>query len=259
MTQPVQRQKLSDLVVEEIKRWVVTGQLGPGDRLPQESELMQRFGVSKGTIRESLKSLEVQGLVRISTGPRGGASIARVEYDKTAELLGNFFYFQQLDAPKIYELRRIVEPEMAAAAVGHLTEEQFARLEQSIHCCLQEPEDPEERRRQRIEELEFHNILAEACPNALLSFVCRFINRLLADLVVYKKMYVPKQKRIARENHNAHERLLAAYREDDREAVHRIMRDHMEECAVHIIELEAVVKSRFLGGNDDRPARTLAR
>src|SRR5260370_5554901 len=68
-------QKRGDLVVEEIKRWIAERRLGPGDKLPKEDELQTLFGVSKGTAREALKSLEVQGLVTMSTGPAGRAPI----------------------------------------------------------------------------------------------------------------------------------------------------------------------------------------
>ena len=61
--------KRGDLMVEEIKRWIAERRLGPGDKLPKEDELQELFGVSKGTAREALKSLEVQGLVTVSTGP----------------------------------------------------------------------------------------------------------------------------------------------------------------------------------------------
>ena len=70
--------KRGDLVVEEIKRWIAERRLGPGDKLPKEDELQTLFGVSKGTAREALKSLEVQGLVTVSTGPAGGATIGEV-------------------------------------------------------------------------------------------------------------------------------------------------------------------------------------
>ena len=54
--------KRGDVMVEEIKAWIAERRIAPGDRLPKESELQSLFGVSKGTAREALKSLEVQGL-----------------------------------------------------------------------------------------------------------------------------------------------------------------------------------------------------
>lgn len=259
MKQRVQRKKLSDLAAEEIKHWVMASKMQAGDRLLPERELMERLGISKGTMREALKSLEVQGVIKITAGAGGGASVTSVSYEKTAELLSNYFFFEKINAPEIYQLRCIVEPQMAVSVVGLLTEEHFQRLERSIAYCCHEPEDADGRRAQRIEELAFHDVLAELCPNSLLSFVCRFINRLLTDLVVYKKMYQIKEKKIALVNHDAHSKLLEAYRREDAEAVGILMQEHMEECAVHIVELEAVVESRFLGEAPNRPISDLSR
>jgi len=255
----VNRKKLSDLAAEEIKHWVMSSEMQAGDRLLPEKELMERLGISKGTMREALKSLEVQGVIKITAGAGGGASVTSVSYEKTAELLSNYFFFEKIDALQIYELRSIVEPHVAVSVVGLLTEEHFQRLERCIAYCCNEPEDADSRRSQRIEELAFHDVLAELCPNPLLSFVSRFINRLLADLVVYKKMYQIKENTIALVNHNAHSKLLEAYRREDAEAVGILMQEHMEECAMHIVELEAMVESRFLGATPDLPISGLSR
>lgn len=246
-TQSVKRPKLPELIVEEIKRWIVGSGMKPGDRLPQERELIEIFQVSKGTIRESLKSLEVQGMVRINTGPGGGASIAQVSYEHMSQLLGNYFYFHELGVEQIYALRVLVEPEMAVSTVGRLTEEQFARLEDSITACCGPAETDDARRRQRSQELEFHNVLAEACPNPLLSFVCRFTNKLLIDLVVMKQMYAGQHSDMAQSNLKSHRALLEAFRKEERQAVFTLMRDHVIEAEGKVRELEAVMQRRFLG------------
>src|ERR1700682_6662424 len=85
--------KRGDLVVEEIKRWIAERRLGPGDKLPKEDELQTLFGGSKGTAREALKSLEVQGLVTVSTGPGGGATIGEGPLARPFPPLADFFFF----------------------------------------------------------------------------------------------------------------------------------------------------------------------
>ena len=71
----IKQPKRADLVAEEIKRLITEKDLKPGDRLPREAELQQLYAVSKSTIREALKSLEVQGLIKVTTGrPAAGWS-----------------------------------------------------------------------------------------------------------------------------------------------------------------------------------------
>src|SRR3981081_3581650 len=95
-------QKRGDLVVEEIKRWIADRKLAPGDKLPKESELQTLFGVSKGTAREALKSLEVQGLVTVSTGPTGGATIGAVPFDRAFQLVQNDLFFRNVRAGALH-------------------------------------------------------------------------------------------------------------------------------------------------------------
>lgn len=242
---PLSRRKLADQVVDRVKFWLMSKDIKPGDRLPQEKELIEIFGVSRGTMREALKALEVQGLIRITAGRSGGAVVAEVGYETAAALLGNYFYFQRLDAAEIYDLRQMIEPEMAASVTGRLTPADLRRLEYLIEACTDVPDTPEARRRQRLDELEFHNVLAERAPNQLYSFICRFINRVLSEQVEFKRMYRERQLRIDRENRAAHSELLEAYRTGDRERVRKAMTRHMVECACHVAELGAVVETRF--------------
>src|ERR1700761_3013219 len=93
--------KRGDLMDEEIKRWVADGKFAPGDKLPKEQELQTLFGVSKGTAREALKSLEVQGLVTLSTGPTGGATIGAVPFDRAFQLVQNYLFFRDVDVAQI--------------------------------------------------------------------------------------------------------------------------------------------------------------
>jgi len=139
-TRNFRAQKRGDMVVEEIKRWIAERRLIPGDKLPKEAALQELFGVSKGTAREALKSLEVQGLVTVSTGPAGGATINEVPLERTFQLLQNYLFFRDLNVAQIYAIRRVLEPELAAGAVTHLTEADFDALERSIDACAPTPE-----------------------------------------------------------------------------------------------------------------------
>jgi DNA-binding FadR family transcriptional regulator len=238
--------KRSDLVAEEIKSWIATQDMKPGDRLPQEKELMQIFGVSNGTTREALKALEVQGLVAISTGPAGGAYLLEVPEQHAMQLLGNYFYFRPLNVRQIYDMRVILEPELAVSVVGLLTKDHFVRLEALIAECSHSAKTAEERRQQRISELEFHNVLAEACPNALLAYTCRFMNKLLSDLIVFRKIYLAPQQEFAHDNLCSHKALIAAYRKENAREVRALMKTHMLEAVAHMTNLNGEVERKLL-------------
>jgi DNA-binding FadR family transcriptional regulator len=239
--------KRGDLVVDEIKRWIAERRLAPGDKLPKEGELQTLFGVSKGTAREALKSLEVQGLVTVSTGPTGGATIAAVPLERTFQLVQNYLFFHELDVAQIYAVRRLLEPELAAGAVPHLTERDFEALERSIETCAPAPQSHDHAREQRTEDLHFHDVLAAANPNVLLRFMCELVNRQLRHLVgMGDQSAHPAYQKLGDANVAAHRKLLAAARKRDVNAVRRLMAAHIDEAGSIVATLDAAVRQRFV-------------
>jgi GntR family transcriptional regulator, transcriptional repressor for pyruvate dehydrogenase complex len=239
--------KRGDLVVEEIKRWIAERRLAPGDKLPKETELQALFGVSKGTAREALKSLEVQGLITLTTGPAGGATIGEVPLGRAFQLVQNYLFFRTLDVGQIYAVRRLLEPELAAGAVPHLTMEHFAALEQSITTCAPQPANKAQALAQRQEDLHFHDILASANPNQLLRFMCQVINHLLRlGVAMGDHASHPAAQKLGDTNVAAHKRLLAAARRRDAKRVRKLMTEHIDEAERHVRKLAAVVRQRFV-------------
>jgi DNA-binding FadR family transcriptional regulator len=82
----VPRQKIRDLVVEGLKSHIVSGRLKPGDRLPNETELAATFGVSRLSVREATKALELLGIVESKTGV--GLTVGQVSLERIAGHLG---------------------------------------------------------------------------------------------------------------------------------------------------------------------------
>jgi DNA-binding FadR family transcriptional regulator len=245
--------KRGDLMVEEIKRWIAERRLGPGDKLPKEDQLQALFGVSKGTAREALKSLEVQGLVTVSTGPAGGATIGEVPLERAFQLVQNYLFFRDLDVGQIYAVRRVLEPELAAGAVPHLKDEHFEMLEKSIATCALHATSKEQARAQRQEDLHFHDVLAAANPNELLRFMCQVINHLLRHgVAMADQPNHPAYQRLGDTNVAAHKRLLAAARRGDAERVRKLMVEHIDEAARHVLGLDAAVRRRFVLDSDLR-------
>lgn len=246
------RVKRSDQIVDSVKRWVALNRMQPGDRLPNERELMAQFECSKGTVREALKSLEVQGLVSIRTGPNGGAVLERVPYEKASELLRNFLHFEQPSGPDIYALRTLVEPEITALATPRLTEDDLATLKSLIDRCEVDPLTFDERIAQRIAELDFHVLLAQRCGNAMLSFIGRFVNDMIRDLVIFKKSALPEQREFSCANLGYHKQLLEAFHQKDAKAARQLMEDHMLSAEHFNRELEGQLNQHFL--STDHPS-----
>jgi len=233
-------------VAEAIKGWVVEQGLEAGDRLPAEAEMIARFGMAKGTIREAMRILEAQGLIKTRTGPGGGSFVHEVSRQRAKALLGNYFYFKDLTIGDIYQLRLILEPELAATLAGTLSEEVLDQLSANIAEYADPAADIEEERAQHIASLRFHMILAEQAENPLLGFVIDFMANLLSDLTVYRRLYSPPNLELWRQGHEHQRALVEALRDGNGEAARAIMKDHMETAWTLMRRQEVEVQSRFI-------------
>ncbi|TYB83191.1 FadR/GntR family transcriptional regulator [Maritimibacter fusiformis] len=233
-------------VAEAIKDWIVQAHFGAGDRLPSEPELIERFGMSKGTIREAMRILEAQGLVKSRTGPGGGTFVHEVSKERARALLGNYFYFKDLTIRDIYQLRRVLEPELAAALAGNLPEAVLGRLEAIIGEYDAPAQDVEEEREQHVASLRFHALLAEQADNALLGFLIDFMVNMLSDLTVYRKLYEPPNLELWRRGRAFQLQLVEALRTGDADTARRVMRDHMETAQKLMEAQEAEMQRRFI-------------
>ncbi|MDE0210856.1 MAG: FCD domain-containing protein, partial [Boseongicola sp.] len=233
-------------VAESIKDWVVAEGLKAGDRLPGEADLIVRFGMAKGTIREAMRILEAQGLIKTRTGPGGGSFVHEVSRQRAKALLGNYFFFKDLTIGDIYQLRLTLEPELAASLAGNLPEDVLQLLERNIAGYSSPARDLEEERAQHVASLRFHAILAEQARNPLLGFVIDFMVKLLSDLTVYRRLYSPPNIELWQQGHDHQKALVKALRNGNADRARAIMTDHMETAWKLMRRQEVEVQNRFI-------------
>lgn len=234
-------------VAEEIKQWVVERDLRKGAKLPNEAEMIRRFAVSKGTVREAMRILEAQGLVVTRTGPGGGSFVGEVTAERAKSLLANYFYFQDLSIADIYELRRLLEPELAAGLAGHLAPEQLDELQRLAEAHPDPARSAEEEKEQHIASLAFHARLADFAGNRLMGFMIGFMARILTDLTVYRRLYDPPNPKLWQEGRRHQRDLVDALRAGDGTRARSIMASHMELARQMMQDQEAQLLRRFLG------------
>lgn len=233
-------------VAEAIKDWVVEHGLRGGDRLPAEAEMMEQFGRSKGTIREAMRILEAQGLVKTRTGPGGGCFVHEVSRDRAQALLGNYFYFRDLTLQDIYQMRRVLEPELAASLAGQLSDAQIAELQSVTDAYRHPATSAEEERVQHVESLRFHRLLAEYAGNELLGFMIGFMAQILTDMTVYRKLYEPPNAELWSKGRAFQLDLLEALRHGNQAQARQIMTDHMTTAQALMEAQEAEVVKGFI-------------
>lgn len=208
--------------------------------------MIDRFKMSKGTIREAMRLLQAQGLVATKTGPGGGSFVGEVTTDRAHALLANYFYFKNVSIDDIYQVRVALEPENAAALAGRLTSEHVAQLMDIMQRYERPAETAAEERRQHIDSLLFHAKLAEFSENALLGFIIGFLAEILTELTVYKRLYAEPNHELWRQGRDHQIDLIAALRQGDPARARAIMREHMEMARRLMQDQQAVVMKRFI-------------
>ncbi len=234
------RVKRSDQVVNDIKRWIVQTDQQVGNKLPQEKELIDQMGVSRGTVREALTALQVQGLVTMSTGPNGGATLTRASYEQCLQAVSNFLYFEPVDISMLYALRRVVEPELAANVATRLTEVDLTELEALIGTSHPAHGGSEDWNERREADLLFHDRMAEACSSPFLALVCRLLNDVIRRVIIVRNA-LPDFDRFDEEVLHSHTDLLDALRARDAVRAREIMQVHMAHAEALALEAEARV------------------
>lgn len=225
-----------EAIADLMKDFIRSQKLVPGDRLPQERELMERFKAAKGTVREAMKALETQGLIFTRSGPGGGAFVATPSAQHAMELLSTHFFFSPPSISDIYAIRKALEPEVAALLAGRVSAQQLAQLERTIRIYDHAPVDPEEQYRQRIAELDFHSQLAQLSPNPLLGFLCGLMHNLLRDLPLARQIYADPTPRSREEGLSYQYRLMAALKDGRADDARSITSDHMAFAEAYMLQ-----------------------
>ncbi|OGP64784.1 MAG: hypothetical protein A2170_02020, partial [Deltaproteobacteria bacterium RBG_13_53_10] len=180
MFESITSNKISEHIIEQIRRAIFEGKLVPGDKLPSEKELIKKFNVSKATLREALRSLEVLGFLKIKKGASGGAFVTEIDMKKARECFANFLHFKNLSLKDLSEVRLILEAYIAEKATRVIREDDLMHLEE-----LLEKSPPLSKQgvpsNARAEEIEFHRILASLTGNPILMFILDFVENLLID------------------------------------------------------------------------------
>ena len=119
-------------VANELRRLILDGELIPGERLPVEADLAERFGVSRSTVREALRSLTTQNLAVTVRGVSGGTFVSRPDPDQVSDSLTTGLGFltvaEELTVAELMQARELLEVPAASSAARNRTAEQLERI-----------------------------------------------------------------------------------------------------------------------------------
>ena len=154
--------QLTDLICDEIVRYIKDNRLRPGDRLPTENQLCESLGVSRTVLRESLMRLEDRGLVEAIPGR--GRFVTSPDFSSISRNISSLLLIDECSLDDVMEIRRVVEVSLAGFAAVKASDEQLRVVEEAHQDIKRAGEDLA---RALSASMEFHIAIANAGGNHL--------------------------------------------------------------------------------------------
>lgn len=220
--------RVSQVIVEQIRTLIRQGRLNPGDRLPSERHLCERFGVSRVTVREALRVLEAGGLIEVRVGARGGAFVSQPTRDQLGAGFADLLQLSPLTAAEVTEARMVFELGIVPLVVERATEEDLLALER---LCEQQQAALAENRYTMEMSAEFHVRVAACTHNAAVEMIVQSFH---GPLLMSLKEAQTAEPLMGHRGTREHLEFVEAVRRRDVAAAEQIMRTHVERTASRV-------------------------
>lgn len=206
-------------ILDRLQELIASGQLRCGDRLPPERTLAETFRVSRTSVREAIRALAERGMLESRQGD--GTYVRAQDEASLRRAFEEAFAAQRDKLHEIFELRRVLEPGIAALAARKAGPRVLERLK--VIVCDQQRLLLEGRDDTELD-ARFHLELARAAGNTILADVLRTVHDLLAESRS-EHLRTPERGRISAQGHL---RVIAALERRDPEACRKAMEEHLE-------------------------------
>lgn len=213
--------KLAEQLAQELVAEISRSGMRTGDRLQSELLMAQRRGVSRASLREALRILEVHGLITIRTGPNGGPEVAELTARDFARMATLHFNAAGVTFRELLDARVVLEPRMAELAAVNRSSEQMLGLRVNVR---------EHRRATDLEDLirhahDFHELVADMAGQDN-----RAISLMTASIHGIFDVYLHRGRSVEAMQHTAtvHGELSDAIEERDALRAATLMQTHMQ-------------------------------
>jgi GntR family transcriptional regulator, transcriptional repressor for pyruvate dehydrogenase complex len=222
----VRKKNTYEIIIEQLKDLIITGELKPGQKLPGERDLAKVLGASRNSLRLALKVLEFMRLIEI----RHGLGVYVAAKEDLNEAILNFHWFEMSAHHPLLELleaRKCFEPFMTALCARNATESQIAEMEKD----LQTMEECLERKELGVEQASiFHTIILNSAGN----FILLQIGTMLRNLMDESKRVSLSNLEYTRQSLDEHRGILEAVKNKDPETAAARMLAHLESVQQHL-------------------------
>lgn len=222
-------------VEDAVRNAILSGELKSGEMLPPESELARQFGVSRTTLREALRVLTSQHLIRKVPGARGGNFVEAVDYKflgrSLMESMSNLMALGRVDFDEVAAVRQYLEVPAIRLAASSRSEEDLAELETILSrqrtASVDDPEVSDLDRR-------FHIAIGRSSRNRVLASLVSALHHATEPVA-----YLELSPEVGRETVKQHSKIVKAIKNQDPDAAESAIIEHLSYLRGHINEFQA--------------------
>jgi GntR family transcriptional repressor for pyruvate dehydrogenase complex len=234
---PVLTRRAFEGVADQIRQQLSSGALKPGDRLPSERELAEQFSLSRNTVREALRSLEMSGVLQFRKGHMGGAFVREGQSDALVSGFTDLFRLGVITPENLIEARAIVGVEVTRLACQRATEADLVGLDENVVASEAAAEAGDLKRRVETN-LGFHALLARATGNLLLVILVEALIEVQSKLL---EVQIPLPNS---EVMSSRKRLMKHLHARDEEAAVAEMQTHLKALQKHYLSQDFAKQRR---------------
>jgi len=222
---PVQPVRAYERIVEQVEDAMARGELKPGQRLPSERELVTQFAVSRSTVREALRVLASNGVVRSRPGDPRGPEVLAFSTNGLAKQMTRLTRSDQLSLAELLAFRMILDGSANLLAAQLRSPEQLLEMESTISDMRGAIDVGYEAFSEA--DMAFHDSVARASRNALIQVCVEVVRGVVLSLVSDKIKGSRNGKDLMRRSLRHHEEVLVAVRAGDGHAAARLARQNL--------------------------------
>ncbi|MDO9570602.1 MAG: GntR family transcriptional regulator [Hydrogenophaga sp.] len=174
--------RAADEIEAQIRDLIAKGQLRPGDKLPPERDLAQRFNVSRNTLREALRALEQAKLIELRKGAHGGAFVLHGDAGTVANSMRDLYRLGAITPQQLTDARIWLSKVIVEVACEMATTDDLLRLQANVDATIAADARGDFDERARLNR-EFHLVLASITRNPIIESAMRGVMGILADFI----------------------------------------------------------------------------
>lgn len=217
--------KVAEALAQDIVREIVERKLQPGTLLSSEAQMLEDYGVGRGSLREALRILEVHGLITMKPGRNGGPVVIEVDTRDYGRMSSLFFQMNGVTFRQLVDARLVMEPMMARLAAQRRAQDLLDKVPDARSVPLGEGDDAYFGATQN-----FHKTVASMSGNPVMNLFAMSLEDIFHEHV--RGMLFPKGKR--RHVLQVHQEIAQAIAEGRADEAERLMREHMEDYADYV-------------------------